>query len=550
MTIRVISLLSVFLSFSIVSAQEAKKDNPPQEQAKIPPALAKAYAELERMRSNAPTTLAEAHAALERMLSPEELAKIDAMPSEDGMIMYRMSLGLTIRNGWGLWAGSPLAKHMEELGFVVPDDMSGVILETFWCKRHGQDFRLKERAAEYKKYWDAALKAREEEKDRAEKAKVAIRNMMMGLRFEKRDVPVVQMPDRTGRSLSAFFLSSFRGGVFIATYRYARLGERDTFVTPGYYFDPADRKIHKIRVPEVNDIHSSVVAGPRAWFAGKTDGKAVLLGVNGPDRMTLPLPQEGEPPQLGLDGQSLLAVYPKTIFRLTDQKWTLVYSGDIRLPHSGPPPRVYGNMVFLRDEGMNANLKRLSWLTLGEQPRLSSLDHDVGVVGESGPQWETSSSYCVTSSGDLWVCVGDHHAASLLRRSKDGSYSIAIMNNSVRFTGELLGSREPDQGLAVSGVATLPDDTLLLVGNGGLYRLKGNELVQELAFANTREKVSPDKGIHVSRWHWDPSNVLVLDEQSYFISGTFGGIYLLRKGNDNQWSFLSLDEERGDPVVW
>lgn len=38
----------------------------------------------------------------------------------------------------------------------------------------------------------------------------------------------------------------------------------DTFVTPGYYFDPADRKIQKIRVAEVNDVHSAVVAGPRA----------------------------------------------------------------------------------------------------------------------------------------------------------------------------------------------------------------------------------------------------------------------------------------------
>ena len=193
-------LLSIILSFSVVSAQETKKDNPPQEQPKMPAALAKAYASLEQMRSNAPTTLAEAHAALERMLSPQELAKIDTMPSEDGMIEYHFGLGLTIRNGWGLWAGSPLAKHMRELGFVLPDDMSGVILGTFWCKRHGQDFRLEERAAASKKSMDAALKAREEEKDRAEKAKVAIRNMMMGLRFEKRDVPVVQMPDRTGRS--------------------------------------------------------------------------------------------------------------------------------------------------------------------------------------------------------------------------------------------------------------------------------------------------------------------------------------------------------------
>ena len=202
----------------------------------------------------------------------------------------------------------------------------------------------------------------------------------------------------------------------------------------------------------------------------------------------LPLPQKGEPPQLGMDGQSLLAVYPKAIYRRADQEWTLVHSGDICLPRSGPPPQVHGNMVLFRDEGSGGIRNHLAWLTLGEQPHLTSLDHDVGVVGESGPRWENSSSYCVTSSGDLWACVGDHHAASLLRRSKDGSYSIAIINNSLSFTGELLGSRETDQGLAVSAVTALPDDTLLLVGDGGLYRLKGKELIQELAFTNTRQK--------------------------------------------------------------
>jgi hypothetical protein len=34
------------------------------------------------------------------------------------------------------------------------------------------------------------------------------------------------------------------------------------------------------------------------------------------------------------------------------------------------------------------------------------------------------------------------------------------------------------------------------------------------------------------------------------MGSTFGGVYLLRKGDNGQWSFLSLDNEVGDPVVW
>jgi hypothetical protein len=104
----------------------------------------------------APTTLEEAHRQLEILLSKEELAKIDAMKSEDEMVKYHLELGMGLRNEWGLWQNSPLYEHLHKLGFTHPDDMSGVILETFWCKRHGKDFRLEERAAHYAAYWKSA----------------------------------------------------------------------------------------------------------------------------------------------------------------------------------------------------------------------------------------------------------------------------------------------------------------------------------------------------------------------------------------------------------
>lgn len=42
---------------------------------------------------------------------------------------------------------------MKQLGFTHADDMSSVILETFWCKRHGKDFKIEERVAYYKACW-------------------------------------------------------------------------------------------------------------------------------------------------------------------------------------------------------------------------------------------------------------------------------------------------------------------------------------------------------------------------------------------------------------
>jgi hypothetical protein len=562
---RVVSLLVAFLSTSFVLAQETNRQTTQAE-------------------PNVPTNLAEAHAALERLLSPAELAKIDAMASEGGMAQYHFSLGLSMRNGWGLWQGSALAKHMRELGFAHPDHMSSVILGTFWCKRHGQPLCVEERAAAAKKSMETARNEEEEVKNREQSGYAAMRDMMMGLQFEKRDVPVVQIPDGGGRSVR--FLCPFRGGVFFTVYCQSRLqhsipstggyyvdpasGESrrrpdmddsvtravhrddkeirkfkpgDDFYIQGFYVDLAERKIHRISVPEVNEVYAAVATGERAWFAGMTGDKAVLVGVGDQDRIVEPLPEKDEIPDLGIDGRSLLAVYSKKIYSFADRQWTLVHSGDIPLPRSGFPPRRHGHMVFFRDEGSGESNKQLWWLAMGEQPCLRLLARNTGLFQPferpgytrpiGPPGWQETSSYCVTPTGDLWACVAG--GSYLLRRSPDGNCSIAIMDGSVRFTKDLPGSGGMDPQVSVSAVAALTDDTLLLAGRTGFYRLKGNELTQEVAFSGS-----------VPEW----STILAVDDQSYLLgTALHDGLYLLRRDDSDQWTCLPVDGGWHSPVV-
>ncbi|MDI6449310.1 DUF6794 domain-containing protein, partial [Anaerobaca lacustris] len=255
---RLVSFLLVLLLVSLVAAQEAGTTNPASQKPPTLPEehLARIRAETERLKKeqeNAPRTLAEAHARLEQMLSAEELAKIDAMPSEDGMAIYHFGLGLNIRNGWGLWKGGPLAQHMRELGFSHPDIMSGVILKTFWCKRHGQDFRLEARAGRSKRSVEVDQQLRVEQDSRVRASNGAMRYMMMGLRFEEQDVPVVQIP--THRGISVRFMRPFRDGVFLTAC--SRWPPRQGLVlTDGYYADPASGQAR--RRPGMDD---SVVRG-------------------------------------------------------------------------------------------------------------------------------------------------------------------------------------------------------------------------------------------------------------------------------------------------
>lgn len=82
-----------------------------------------------------PRTLEETVPALDKMLNAEDRASLQTGDREK---RYRVatqlhhSLGQHLRNEWGLWTHSPLARHFREVhGIEHPDDMSGKILDHY-----------------------------------------------------------------------------------------------------------------------------------------------------------------------------------------------------------------------------------------------------------------------------------------------------------------------------------------------------------------------------------------------------------------------------------
>ncbi len=71
----------------------------------------------------------------------------------DDIIMAHFGVGMWMRNNWGLWGGGPLAQHFNAQGIQHPDDMSGIILTSYWLHLHGCPTRLDEQIGYYKAFW-------------------------------------------------------------------------------------------------------------------------------------------------------------------------------------------------------------------------------------------------------------------------------------------------------------------------------------------------------------------------------------------------------------
>ncbi len=91
-------------------------------------------------RSGWPKTIAGAVNVLLTKLSEGDLQTIRGLERPQDMTRFHFSLGLWIRNNFGLWQGNE-ALLTECCGdwFKEPDHASGVIMEALWKRLHEQE---------------------------------------------------------------------------------------------------------------------------------------------------------------------------------------------------------------------------------------------------------------------------------------------------------------------------------------------------------------------------------------------------------------------------
>lgn len=100
-----------------------------------------------------PKNLDEAILQLDKLFPDSTKQKIAQMEENDFLGNSHLSTGMWIRNIWGLWKGGELSKYFNELGIYHPDDMSGIILRSFYRHIKAQDYELDNQIKYYQDYW-------------------------------------------------------------------------------------------------------------------------------------------------------------------------------------------------------------------------------------------------------------------------------------------------------------------------------------------------------------------------------------------------------------
>ena len=83
-----------------------------------------------------PKDIDEAIDSLDMIISIEDKRYItDSLSLNDFRVTCHHSLGMWIRNNWGLWGGSRLQRYFLDRKVIHPDDMSDIILKAYYKKK-------------------------------------------------------------------------------------------------------------------------------------------------------------------------------------------------------------------------------------------------------------------------------------------------------------------------------------------------------------------------------------------------------------------------------
>jgi len=115
-----------------------------------------------------PKDLDDCFVELKKML-PARLIKKIKSKEEFHISEYHLSLGMWIRNNWGLWRGSRLKSYFESKGIHHPDDMSSIILISFHRHLNDEEIGLPGQGRVYQKYGEVISRYIEKKKKKISK---------------------------------------------------------------------------------------------------------------------------------------------------------------------------------------------------------------------------------------------------------------------------------------------------------------------------------------------------------------------------------------------
>jgi hypothetical protein len=530
------------------------------------------FARLENS-ANTPGNLEESLAELDRILPPSRKLMI-RMSNNSDMVGYHRGLGMTLRNQWGLWQGSKLSKFFNDRGIHHPDDMSGIILKSYWQHLHNQPIQLEHQIAYYQAYWEKIKQAQAWEKLEAPKRVKRIQNAMMNWTYQEGLAPTVILP-KQDEFPGIWKLEPYRGGFLVVTQGFKGLvNEAFSHVWHnGIYFVASSKApMQPVRKIGCDEIHDVVNHNAITYWLCKTQGRWSLLAEDtNQNTQTIQVNLSTQWLRIATSKDGIFLMSQKSIYQLDHDQWIEKFTShhpkqefpifdqdpplmgnkmDWTFPNKGDTPRIIDQYVYLWARGY------------GNESRLWRLDmsQSEGEL-ESMRQFFTQSYYgniekyagqiLPTPQNTLWVTITSDGDQDTLVELNKNSPKIPIYGGNVKFDG-IVGDTGPKNRtrknqISARAIYAASNDIIYLAGLKGIFQVQKG-VVQPVVRFQFPPGVDPENYEEGYRRTIQPQKLARFEDGTFLIGDANNGLYRLQKGADGHWVLLLLHQKIGNEL--
>jgi hypothetical protein len=533
------------------------------------------YARLDNP-ANIPNNLDESFIELDHTL-PLATRLTMRFNDEKSMGNYHRGLGMTLRNQWGLWKGSKLNQYFQKQGIYNADNMSGIILTSYWRYLNNQPIQLEAQVSYYKEFGRRQKQAEEAEKLEVPKRIKRVQKAMMGWTFNDQAVPSVLLPKRIDFS-GTWKLESYRGGFLAVFSGYKPMGEfTDRVWHSGIYFVASSTApMQPVKRTGCEVIYDVVTHKQITYWLCRKGNKWALLVENG-DRSIKETSIELSSSWLRLVNaqDEIFLMDQKSIYKRNGQQWQPIFTSlrpanryqpfevddlnpqaNREIPWSFPPrvttPYMIGYYIYLPARA-NGNLQSLWRLNIQDKNAdLESMDNFF-TRDYYGNWGRYGSQILPISDHSFWLTTSMLSDQDTLVKFEGNEIKIALYGGQVKFDGEIgdvtLDGNKRQNRISAQAIYRSNDNVLYLAGLGGLFRVERG-VVRPIVRFHLPIGITTGNYEEGYRRMIKPQQLERFTDGGFLLGDAYSGLYRLQKDIKGIWQLSLLHQQIAEAVTF
>jgi hypothetical protein len=497
-----------------------------------------------------PINIEECNIYLNKKLNKNEINYIRKM-SIDSLSNLHFSLGLYIRNNWIYGDRSPeLKKYFNNLGIYHPDDISSIIILSYWCSLNNKQLDLKNEVKKCQDYWIEEERRERENKKNAAYNQVILQKDLVDISYKNLNTISLKLPNYTtdGTIYSNEFIK-YKDGYIINSFstfpnRFSNVGILDRY----HYINLKTKELFRLHINGYDTVQSIISIDSFIYIAGKANHRIKILKyINGNE---IPINtfinddflkelNNNDWIKLGVFKNKLYALQSNGLYLFDDRCWKLIVRIDLK---SYFKEKYNLNEIVIPTENIKLTENKCYFLYEVLQMRdcyLNEINIKNKTISEfwSGftlPDYYAKeiNSYFVDNNV-LYVSV--QKFGKIFMSEYDNNRKIYVLDN--RIKADTVGQFEISVRCAIKNKSKL-----ILIAENGLFELNDDLITPLVRFENTSQLIK--FGVH---YDFQPRCCEMLSDDRYLIGGMYGGLYLIDLGSgkieclDNKEKYNTLE---------